>query len=888
MTQLFEQLRETHPNKKFIFMLDSVDQLNPVDYSLEWVPTNFKNNIKIIFSSIPGHGDLLNRFKKEVGLDEKNLIQISMLDTSLAKMILEDLLNKEKRILSSTQWETIDRLLGRANRLPLFVTLVFEIVSKWPSFHQPDLEFSKCTDIDKCIQYLFKYLETVHGELLFKRAIVYMSLFKNGISENEIEDILSLDDDVLYDVFEFHAPPVRKLPVALWSRIKHDLKAYMVEKEVHDTRVIYWYHRRFIEVANSFYISKLNSTERTLILSNVVDFFNETWKKKPKPFKYNEFIAKKEKLNTNDAAEIRDTSVQPTTFVDSNGNVKYNLRKLNELPAFIKQLTSNLALVLACEHIFFNYEFLLGLFMHCDMREIIDILNNLTSSSSYNISEEAAAADFELNVFNLILLQCGVAAKSHPKSALLQMLSRCLNFYGVSKYMTKLIDEYDRQVSNENTLILSYQHLDAPQGSGLIFQMDSHAMPITHTILGMDSLIFSLSNKLHLFNIELVKEMGETQLSENELFNDLIVYLDNNNDDVDIKKAPLKSHLGFFVVHTKFECKVYAYDGTLLFHKTFESEILAIILLSPKHLLVSFKNANHFDIYNVFTAKLYLSLNFVANIEQIFSNTNKKYINERKHYDNDFIFLVLVFETNNIECFQINPVKDYEINLEKTLCLPSSGHAVSSLNFNKEKNHYFYFDSITICYTNGFISYLKYSSEFKRSNKVESIKPILNDHHDKPVYFKALSQSSHFSNLFLGSDHHLYYMIKDKEMHFFEIEGDFENGIIITPTKIAGMKNGVISFFIINQTAEKDKESKNFVYLKIAELDAHFDDVTSCFIFDQLLLTTSRDSTIKMFSFIKLHDTENTKFNVDRSEKQIKSIHFLNENHALTKSEDSK
>ncbi len=52
---------------------------------------------------------------------------------------------------------------------------------------------------------------------------------------------LNKDDDVLYDIFQFHAPPIRKLPVALWVRIKDDLKGYMVEKEIHDTRVIYWY-----------------------------------------------------------------------------------------------------------------------------------------------------------------------------------------------------------------------------------------------------------------------------------------------------------------------------------------------------------------------------------------------------------------------------------------------------------------------------------------------------------------------------------------------------------------------------------------------------------------------------------------------------------------------
>jgi hypothetical protein len=241
---LFFQLltiQELYPHRKVVILLDSVDQLNTQDYTLEWVLEKMPANSKMIYSTITSHGNILEGFIKLKGVDEPNRILISSLDTSLAKLILGDFLKNSNRTLSQNQWLEIESMFRKATLYPLYVTLVFDIVSKWPSFHKPDERFTSCTNIDSCIKYLFEYLEVVHGKLLFTRAIIYMSIFKNGISENEIEDILSLDDDVLYDVFEFHAPPLRKLPVALWSRIKHDLKGYMVEKEVHDTRVIYWY-----------------------------------------------------------------------------------------------------------------------------------------------------------------------------------------------------------------------------------------------------------------------------------------------------------------------------------------------------------------------------------------------------------------------------------------------------------------------------------------------------------------------------------------------------------------------------------------------------------------------------------------------------------------------
>ena len=46
--------------------------------------------------------------------------------------------------------------------------------------------------IDDIILYMFKHFEKIHGSVIFRRAICYMTVCKNGISNNELEDILSL------------------------------------------------------------------------------------------------------------------------------------------------------------------------------------------------------------------------------------------------------------------------------------------------------------------------------------------------------------------------------------------------------------------------------------------------------------------------------------------------------------------------------------------------------------------------------------------------------------------------------------------------------------------------------------------------------------------------
>jgi len=229
----------SHPSTKIVLFLDSIDQLSTDDYDIEWIINELPQNIKIIYSTLPNHGDILNRLKKKEP-DDKQFVHVEMLNKSIVKTIIEDWLLKNKRMLSEKQWTILDTLFETASLYPLYVKLVFDIILKWESYYEPDESFKKAFNIDECIKYLFRLLEKEHGKMLFSRSMCYMTSFKNGISESELEDIISIDDDVLFEIFEFHEPPVRRFPVALWARIKNDLKEYMVEKETDDTRVIYW------------------------------------------------------------------------------------------------------------------------------------------------------------------------------------------------------------------------------------------------------------------------------------------------------------------------------------------------------------------------------------------------------------------------------------------------------------------------------------------------------------------------------------------------------------------------------------------------------------------------------------------------------------------------
>lgn len=85
------------------------------------------------------------------------------------------------------------------------------------------------------------------------RALGYLTLCTSGVSEGELEDILSLDDVVLNDTYQFWTPPLRRLPPLLLARIRFALAEYLVERGSDSVRVLMWYHRQFIEAAQDRY-----------------------------------------------------------------------------------------------------------------------------------------------------------------------------------------------------------------------------------------------------------------------------------------------------------------------------------------------------------------------------------------------------------------------------------------------------------------------------------------------------------------------------------------------------------------------------------------------------------------------------------------------------------
>ncbi|CAF3642827.1 unnamed protein product [Rotaria sordida] len=304
------------------------------------------------------------------------------------------------------------------------------------------------------------------------------------------------------------------------------------------------YHRRFIEVAREKYISNLNDTDRKIVFQNVVDLFKETWKGKNKPFKIDDpKLVNKYKLDES-AGEIqanRFTTSQPVEFIDVDGRIQYNKRKLNELPQFLIKLAPDIAIPIASEEIFFNYSFMHAKFSCSSFMDIQNDIDQFESVSSYKSSDEVRMSQKELSILRMTYLLFGLLLNEYPDNFAFELTSRLVTLYGLKTYITNLLKQCDEQSPRHCALIVPYCQVQPP-GNGLIYSMNKHTMPVVDLDFANNQMAaISLSNKIIVINMRTgntavdikLPKLNEPYLNSTTLPKMIIRHTKENNTNYD-------------------------------------------------------------------------------------------------------------------------------------------------------------------------------------------------------------------------------------------------------------------------------------------------------------------------------------------------------------------
>ncbi|XP_062618909.1 uncharacterized protein LOC134280509 [Saccostrea cucullata] len=327
--------------KPVIILLDSIDQLSGEydAHSMKWLPMILPQNIKVIISTLPNEFGILHSMRA-LSQDSSYYLEISDMPLQSGKEMMEKYLSLQNRSLLQTQEKVLMDAFSKCPS-PLFLKLSVDEAKKWKSYTDEHHLILQET-VQGAINKLFDNLEVKFGHIVSGHALGYITIARDGISENELEDVLSCDDEALNDVYRYHNPPVEgivRIPPVLVARIKYDIREYIVERLSQDKYTMNWYHRQFTECAKARYST---GTQGEVLHKNLTEIFMcETSLKR-------DITLTRRKLTISNAD--RQVTEQPVS--------DQNKRMLFCLPYHIIQSGRSMSLQTAKDKCFCNFNFI--------------------------------------------------------------------------------------------------------------------------------------------------------------------------------------------------------------------------------------------------------------------------------------------------------------------------------------------------------------------------------------------------------------------------------------------------------------------------------------------------------------------------------------------------
>ncbi|XP_044733634.1 NACHT and WD repeat domain-containing protein 2 [Chrysoperla carnea] len=492
LTAHFKQLLTLATTQQPLFLFfDSVDQLTGAQDAnkVSWLPTRLPDNCKIIVScaaeeSNPVVSQDYHLLRRMIDVEE-NFVEVTALGEDLAMNVIKMWMKTACRDLNNYQWRLVSNAISKCS-LPIFVKLVFAEICRWRSYTKPQDTHLASTVMDS-IMMLFERIEKQHGRILVFHALAYITAAKSGLSESELEDLISLDDKVLDDVYQYHLPPVRRIPPLLWTRIRNDLPNYLSEREADGVNVMNWYHRQFRDTARERYFKNMNMA--TYFHSSIADYYLGIWGGgNPKPFKFTEIQRHRFNLTDKEGVADRKVPVQPLVFYSSDGvPCRYNLRKFGELPFHLvrsrrfNDLYSN---------VLFNYEWLHAKLSSCPLQSV---LSDFEDASAH--LENGDSAKRELLLVADALRLGGAILSAHPNMLAPQLIGRLLPEIGGNSNIKMLLKACDQYGPSNCALVPLYHCLHTP-GGPLKYSLEGHQFAVFSFCLTSDyRYIVSVSNK---------------------------------------------------------------------------------------------------------------------------------------------------------------------------------------------------------------------------------------------------------------------------------------------------------------------------------------------------------------------------------------------------------
>ncbi|XP_006814909.1 NACHT domain- and WD repeat-containing protein 1-like [Saccoglossus kowalevskii] len=302
----------SNASRPLLIIIDNIENVRKDfdAHNLQWLPANLPTNVFVIVS-ITHDSQLKVTLEKKI-LISSNFIQVPPLTEKELQRIINQFLHACNRTLTTEQLKLFVRAVQK-NCQPLFAKLLCQetkFVNPSGNGREP------ITACKEAIHRIFQHLEEKYGSIIVQHTIRYLTAPNHGITEIEILDLLSCNDEVINAIYPNQLPMVLRFPHRVWANIKYDLGLLLCEVHIDNKTLLKWSNEILKQTAKDRYLC--TKTNIVICHRDFSELFLQTWvKQKPLNLPNREV----------EVDDNRKVAPQPLLY----GETRYNMRRLSEL-----------------------------------------------------------------------------------------------------------------------------------------------------------------------------------------------------------------------------------------------------------------------------------------------------------------------------------------------------------------------------------------------------------------------------------------------------------------------------------------------------------------------------------------------------------------------------
>lgn len=409
-----DRLKSATVDRELLIVLDSLECLSDENDAKKfaWLPKEMPQHVHVLLSALTEEKQgPLEALKKIWGDGKRNVLEVGDLPQDDAVTIFDHWMKAADRRLTADQRSVVLDAVGQCPS-PLYLRVVFAECLLWASYASAE-QTKLPIGVKRVATIMLGRLERDHGDAVVRRALGYITASKVGVSHNELEDLLSLDEAAMDELNAHLQLPLRRCPPAVVERLLQELAdVYLVQRTSGGRRVVQWAHQQFREVAFERYL--LQRDKAPSYHKALSEYFLGLWSDgRGKPVGSSEETADRyvasQRLSFRSGQELGGGG---GVGGGGGGGLVYNLRKLDELPYHL--MGSQQFDVLKSECLC-NYEWMLAKLCGLSFRALLD---------DYQLALAAEPRDRDLNLLLETLVLSRAVLERDPRQLGSQLMGR--------------------------------------------------------------------------------------------------------------------------------------------------------------------------------------------------------------------------------------------------------------------------------------------------------------------------------------------------------------------------------------------------------------------------------------------------------------------------------